>query len=100
MPAAFIAVRARRSKCEHSCDFSFHARNSTGQREIARKLIDRLTARCRILAQREGALNRLWTIFGRDLRSQTVGNYVIFFRTTRYRFTIVAVLQRYHGARP
>jgi plasmid stabilization system protein ParE len=92
-------VYSRRAR-EDLADIYIDVRNSTGQREIASKLIDRLTARCRILAQREGALNRLWTIFGRDLRSQTVGNYVIFFRTTRYRFTIVAVLQRYHGARP
>ena len=60
---------------------------------VARRFIGRIRAKCRSLAAAPGMLGRPRTELLPDLRSVTVGNYVIFFRYSATTVDIVNIIE-------
>jgi len=82
-------------------DIAAYIAQASANRTIADTFIEKLTAYCERIAAMPGLLGRARPEFGRDYRSLTFGNYVIFLRYAdedgpRSHLHIVHVV---HGAR-
>ncbi len=97
MPHLVYLAAARRDIAE----IAAYLERESGSRDVALSFIDKLTDDCERLARLPGLLGRARPELGRDYRSTTFGNYVIFMRYAdqdgpRSHLYIVHVV---HGAR-